>query len=426
MIDQNALKKIVDDQVAAAVDSRVTQFFTSDAWLAPLEQKIIAHAQQHVLQRFNSSGIIPEIVDIVQNQVNHIIAHGQLPGVEHYVDPVAIRAAVDQGVEQMVQFAITDLGRDPAWLDRIEHMLNQTVTHRTVAALSLTDINTVVHQRVDENMARIRTDFVRNFASSGIVDQATQNQIDITDQTTSVKNHLVTPNLEVSDSISVNNLAVRGSINVDNTAWDGLATHISQRTLDALTDSWRSCLVSDVAAQISQAGIKFDQILLGDHKLVDGNQLSSNITESALQSVGSLKTLTVSGAAHINNGTVNVLNQRVGINTDTPEKALSIWDEEVSIVIGKHKLNQAYLGTNRDQSVAIGVNREPQIEININGLTTIKQLQVGLHRISHATQVPGWSGTRGDLVFNANPDATRVFAWVCLGAHRWQALKGAE
>jgi hypothetical protein len=326
----------------------------------------------------------------------------------------------------MVQFAITDLARDSAWLDRIEHMLNQTVTHRTVAALSLTDINTVVHQRVDENMARIRTDFVRNFASSGIVDLATQNQIDITDQTTSVKNHLVAPNLEVSDSISVNNLAVRGSINVDNTAWDGLATHISQRTLDALTDSWRSCLVSDVAAQISQAGIKFDQILLGDHKLVDGNQLSSNITESALQSVGSLKTLTVSGAAHINNGTVNVLNQRVGINTDAPEKALSIWDEEVSIVIGKHKLNQAYLGTNRDQSVAIGVNREPQIEINTTGLTTIKQLQVGLHRISHATQVPGWSGTRGDLVFNANPDATRVFAWVCLGAHRWQALKSAE
>jgi shikimate kinase len=41
MLDQNALKKIVDDQVAAAVDARVIKFFTSDAWLEPLEEKII-------------------------------------------------------------------------------------------------------------------------------------------------------------------------------------------------------------------------------------------------------------------------------------------------------------------------------------------------------------------------------------------------
>ena len=51
---------------------------------------------------------------------------------------------------------------------------------------------------------------------------------------------------------------------------------------------------------------------------------------------------------------------------------------------------------------------------------------LGLHRISHDSQVPGWSGTRGDLVFNTSPGADRVFAWVCLGAHRWQTLKSAE
>jgi hypothetical protein len=76
--------------------------------------------------------------------------------------------------------------------------------------------------------------------------------------------------------------------------------------------------------------------------------------------------------------------------------------------------------------VAIGVNRKPQIELNINGLTTVKKLQVGLHKISHDVQVPGWAGTRGDIVFNANPGPDRVFAWVCLGAHKWQVLKSAE
>jgi hypothetical protein len=142
--------------------------------------------------------------------------------------------------------------------------------------------------------------------------------------------------------------------------------------------------------------------------------------------VGTLKTLQVRGEAHINNNTVNVLNKRMGINTDAPEKALSVWDEEVSIVIGKHKVNQAYVGTNRDQGVVIGVNREPQIELNTGGVTTIKKLQIGLHKISHDTQVPGWAGTRGDLVLNSSPGPDRVFAWVCLGAHRWQVLKSAE
>jgi hypothetical protein len=426
MLDQNALKKIVDDQVAAAVDARVIKFFTSDKWLAPLEEKIIAHAQEHVVKKFSSSGVIPEIVAIIQEQVANIVEKGSLPGIQHYIDPAAIKVAVDQAVEDMVQFAISDLGRDPAWLARIEHMLNQTVTHRTLATLGLTDINTIVHQRVDENMNKIRTDFINNFASAGIVDQATENQLSITDQVTAVKNHLVVSNLEVSNSISVRNLSVLGSINVDNTSWDGLVTHISQRTLDALSDQWRDQLVSNVTEQIQDHGIEFDQVSIGGNKLVDGNQLSRAVTESNLQSVGMLKTLDVSGEAHINNNTLNVLNRRLGVNTETPEKALGVWDEEVSIVIGKHKLNQAYFGTNREQSVTIGVNREPQIEINTDGLTTVKKLQVGLHKISHATQVPGWSGNKGDIVFNANHGADRVFAWVCLGAHRWQTLKSAE
>jgi hypothetical protein len=184
--------------------------------------------------------------------------------------------------------------------------------------------------------------------------------------------------------------------------------------------------VSNVTEQIQKQGIDFDQVLIGGNKLVDGNQLSRAITESNLQSVGVLKTLDVHGETHINNNTLNVLNRRLGVNTESPEMALSIWDEEVSIVIGRHKINQAYVGTNRDQGISIGVNREPQIEISADGLTTIKKLQVGLHKISHATMVPGWAGTKGDMVFNTNPGTDRVFAWVCIGAHRWQPLKSAE
>ena len=342
------------------------------------------------------------------------------------VDSGLVQRLVEQAVEANINKLVDQICADPTWTARVERLINQATVQETMARLSAIDINPTIKQRVDENMNKIRTDFINNFASSGIVDQATENQLSITDQVTAVKNHLVTSNLEVSDSISVRNLSVLGSINVDNTSWDGLVTHISQRTLDALSDQWRDRLVSNVTDQIKEQGIEFDQVSIGGNKLIDGNQLSRAVTESSLQSVGVLKTLNVSGETHINNNTLNVLNRRLGVNTESPEMALSVWDEEVSVVVGKNKANEAYIGTNRDQGVVIGVNRESQIEINTDGLTRIKQLQIGLHKISHATMVPGWAGTKGDMVFNTNAGTDRVFAWVCIGAHRWQPLKSAE
>jgi hypothetical protein len=194
--------------------------------------------------------------------------------------------------------------------------------------------------------------------------------------------------------------------------------------MDQLTDQWKQQLVKDVSADIQQNGIKFDTVFVGDEPLVKDHTLSRRITDTNIQKVGVLRSLDVQGEAHLNN-TVSVLNRRLGINTQEPEMALSVWDEEVSVVIGKHKSKQAYIGTNRDHSVAIGVNRVAQIEIDTAGLTTIKQLRVGSHRVGHSTEVPGWSGTRGDMIFNSNPGADQVFAWVCLGAYKWQALKSA-
>ena len=192
-----------------------------------------------------------------------------------------------------------------------------------------------------------------------------------------------------------------------------------------MTEDWTSGLVQQVTEQIQQNGIEFDQVTVGGQKLIDGNSLSNTITETNIQSVGPLKKLMVSGEAHINE-TFTVVNRRVGVNTVEPEMALSVWDEEVSVVIGKNKAKQAYVGTNREQGIAIGVNRTPQIEIDTDGLTRIKKLQVGVHRIAHDVKVPGWSGTRGDIVFNANPADDAVFAWVCLGAFKWKPLRSVE
>jgi hypothetical protein len=341
------------------------------------------------------------------------------------LDPVTVKQMVDHAVEQNIMTAIQSLSQDPAWLEKVERQISQTMVDKIIAHLSITDITPIIKQHVEENMTVFRKDILEKFSSTGIDDRATTCQLTVMDDTVVVENRLTSRDINIVNAAIIQDLVVTGSVNIDNPSWNQLADGISERTLKQLSKEWRDTLVSQVADEIRTKGIDFDQITMAGQPVIQGTTLTRHVTDSSLQTVGVLKTLQVQGETHLNN-TVSVLNRRLGINTQSPEMALSIWDEEVAVVIGKHKAKQAYIGTSRDSGVAIGVNRVPHIEIDIDGLTTVKKLRVGLHRISYDTQVPGWSGTRGDLVFNASPGPDRVFAWVCLGAHRWQTLKSAE
>jgi hypothetical protein len=426
MLDTQVITTMIEKQIATQVNEHVLAVLTSEQWVESLEQKILQYTQDRILAKFANSETMPEIIQAVKQSVGEMFESGLIPGVQQFVDSNVIKHTVDTAVEQIIKSAVDQFGQDPAWQAQVERLINQAVTQETVARLGSIDLGPTIKQYVEDYMQKFTTGLLENFSSSGIVDRASKCELTVMDEAVVIENVLHANSIQAQESIQVKDLVVTGSINTDNASWMALSDYISQQTLDKLTTEWNNNLVKEVTEQIQQHGINFEQIRLGDETIIQEKRLTDIITESSLQSVGRLRTLQVQGEARFNNTTMNVLNKRVGINNDAPEKALGIWDEEVSIVIGKHKLNQAYLGTNRDQSVVIGVNREPQIEISVNGLTTIKQLQVGQHRISHAPQVPGWAGTRGDIVFNSNPGTDRAFAWVCLGSYKWQTLKGAE
>jgi hypothetical protein len=273
-------------------------------------------------------------------------------------------------------------------------------------------------------MDKFHSKMREDFSSVGIKDQATETQLTIMDDHTVFENNLTARDLTVANSAQIQNLVVTGSINTDNYAWDSLSADIAEKTFTRVTGAWQNDLVQQVANHIKTNGIEFDRVTVDGTLLIDGDRLSNTIKETSIQSTGPLRSLRVLGETSLNE-TLTVNRKRVGVNTEEPEMALSIWDEEVAINIGKHKEKTAYIGTSRTQGIAFGTNRAVHVEITADGLTQIKKLQVGLHRISHDTQVPGYSGTKGDIVFNANP-TTNVFAWVCLGNFKWQPLKSAE
>ncbi len=416
---------MIEQQIAETVSSHVSGVLTSDDWARPLEDKILKFTQDRILSKFANSTAMPEIIEAVKTSVGELFANGNIPGIAQFVDNAVIKIAVDNEVGRITQAAVIELFKDPDWVDKIETVINQTVIRRTVETIGSIDIATIIHQRVDENMQQVKIELLNSFSSTGIDDKATSCQLTIMDDTTVVENMLTARSANFVDSVTVKDLSVTGSINTDNHSWNALAADISDKTLAILDNTWRDKLVSQVATEIKNNGIKFDNVTIDNYPLVSGGELARSITQSNLQKLGKLQDLTVVGESRFND-TVIVVKKRVGINTEQPDSALNVWDEEVSISAGKYKNQEAYFGTNRNQVLNIGVNKTPQIIIGTDGITSVGKLRVAQYIIGHGLEVPNYSGTKGDLIFNVNPGPGSAFAWVCLGGYKWKTLKAVE
>jgi hypothetical protein len=346
------------------------------------------------------------------------------------LDQITLNKLVEEQIEKSINDQVVNtiqhLGNDPAWVEKIAQLVNQAMVRRVVAGLSSVDVGGLIRQRVDENMTDLDSRVAKRLQTPGIQDHAQQPELTVLDENVVVENCLTANRIEVVTSARIKELTVTGSINTDNRAWQTLSEDISKKTLDRLSTEWKESLIADVESKIREHGIDFAQVQIDGVRVVVGDTLSRKITNSNLQKVGALKDLTVTGEAHIYN-TVSVLNKRLGINTQEPEMALSVWDEEVSILAGKFKDKSAYIGTGRLQNLVLGVNRTPAVEIDVDGVTAVKKLRVGVHRISHGTEVPNYAGTKGDVVFNANPSINdNVFAWQCLGGFKWKIIRTVE
>ena len=425
MLDNMSLDSLIEQQIKTVVESRVQAILAQPEWIDNLEQRITKYAQDRIVGRFANISTVPDLIDAVQGSVRKLFDQGHVPGLETYVSPSKITQAIDNGIQALVNAAIDNLVIDTEWQNKIERSVNHIMTMRLSDRLSSIDINSLIVSHIDAGIDRWQDRLKRDFRTNGISDQASNIELTVLDGVVVVERDFVAKNIQVEQDLIVNNLVVSGVINTDNRSWNELKDVISQQVLTATTEQWRQDLVDQVVLESRTAGINFDSVMVDDLPLIENKTLSAAVVDSHLQSIGTLRNLRVAGTAQFGQ-TMQVSGRRVGINTQDPEMALAVWDEEVSIIAGKLSKQQAFVGTARLQNLAIGVNRTPQIEIDVDGLTTIKQLRLGRHRISHAGTVPGYSGTRGDLVLNSDPKPGTPFAWVCLGAFQWQSLHSAQ
>lgn len=423
MLDTKSLEDLITAQISSAVDRQVEEIVSDKNFVQGIESRVDAYLQNRILARFNNISTVPEIIDTIKTSVADLVQQGAVPGIGDYVDQHALKQTIDSSIQQLVQGTIDALVLDPEWLSKIETMVNREIARRVLAQLSTVDFSEIVSAQIDGSVARWHD----QNRTVGINDTASAAELSVLDGVVVVENDLVSRQLsveedaEVKQTLTVKNLAVKGSINTDNPSWNELSDKIKTQCLSEIDQNWRTTMVNEILAVSKTQGIDFASVNIEGRPLLSNGQLHAHVTSSNLQKVGTLSALTVSGECDLTN-TVSVRNKRLGINTQEPEMALSLWDEEVSIVAGKLNQQQGFIGTARSQALSIGVNKRSSIEIDEDGAVTLKNLRVGKHRIAFEPQVPGYSGTKGDVVFNSDPRADKPFAWICLGDFKWQAL----
>jgi hypothetical protein len=341
-----------------------------------------------------------------------------------------IKKTVDAHIAGYIKQTIEELILDPTWVDRIEATVNREFALKFAEQISCVDFNLLVNQHLDSALDRWKQRLVDNFETRGIQDHSQGLELTVLPGAVVAENELIGKKLQIQEDAEfkgdtfVNNLVVTGSINTDNASWDELKNLVADRTLEKIDSHWTQHLVKQVLDLARTQGIDFNQITVNGHPLVDDTRLSPIVTETNIKQLGTLRSLHVDGDARIND-TLNVFKNRIGVNTGSPEMALSVWDEEVSVAMGKFKQNEAYIGTARLQKLSIGVNRQSYVEIDTDGLVRVNRLKIDQWRVDFSDKVPGHSGARGDIIFNTDPKPGTPFAWQCLGGFQWQAIRSA-
>lgn len=261
---------------------------------------------------------------------------------------------------------------------------------------------------------------ITNFSSNGIEDRAKETQLTVLDDIIVIENKLVTQELSVKgDTVIEGNLTILGDMPLDKVTRSNLVREIATQVHEKVSNEIKTEIVGSLIKEIKDTQFDVNNILIKGRPLIIGDSdLAPFIKETRIRSVGTLKELQVTGEAQLC-GSFYAGNKRVGINTTEPAAALSVWDEEVEIVLGKHSSNRSYIGTLRQQEVVLGAHNKQNIILSITGVTAIKTLVADRTKFSSADKAPNHKSEMGSVCFNTKPDIGLPYGWICLGGARW-------
>jgi hypothetical protein len=267
---------------------------------------------------------------------------------------------------------------------------------------------------------QIRGGIVKNFGSTGIDDRATQCQLTVLDEAIVVENNLLTNDLTVKGTTHLEgDVVITGRVPTDTPFFASLVNSVTAGVQSGVNQSMFQGFSDLIFTRIRESGIDLDRITIQGQEIINSNTLGSVVVNSNLQRVGVLKELQTTGETFLSQTLYATESRRVGINTIEPTQALSIWDQEVEIGIGKQGTNTAVIEAPRNQTLVIGANGNKNIVVMPNGSVAMRSLELGSVTLSSSSTPPSDNRPAGSIVFNANPTLGGPLGWVSLGGARW-------
>lgn len=185
-------------------------------------------------------------------------------------------------------------------------------------------------------------------------------------------------------------------------------------------------------------------------KVLDEKELGPTVTKSNLREVGRLKGLIVDGSMSINSYLYfNATADRLGLGTEEPNAAFSVVEDNVEMLIGTKDSTRGMIGTFASHSldivtdnisrlnvssggnILLGNTKTPPVQVSVHGKLAIRvntpDPEVDLH-VSGAIKYNGrlqkydksfptaGSYNPGDIVWNIEPRLGSYAGWICVHA----------
>jgi hypothetical protein len=156
--------------------------------------------------------------------------------------------------------------------------------------------------------------------------------------------------------------------------------------------------------------------------LLNSTTLGPGVVNSNIRKVGLLQNLRVQGDAEFNSTMTVGEKGRVGINTDSPDGALTIWDEDAEITFSKSSRRRMRIGSTRDGELVFGSNNKDQLFLRNNLEEITEPLKIMGIKFSVLDQIPDHRGEPGEIVYNRNARSGQPIIYICQGNNNWAAV----
>ena len=350
-------------------------------------------------------------------------------------------------------------------IDKALAYLGSSISSLIDASKAPADL-TNLHERIAKRSLsgdHINGGKIVNFSSQGITDKASSEQIYIDDEGVKLKT-VVDLTLQGTLSAQTVKAAVlevgelRADIQLDKTSplefkagSDGML--YGKGLLWSGQGYTKQFIFSKPDHFFSSETISVDKgkgFSVGGASVLTETELGPTVSKSSLREVGRLKGLIVDGGVVIDSYIVyNNLTSRLGLGIEEPNAALSVAEDGIEVMLGTADNSRGIVGTyasspfdivtdntsrvsigtngnillgNRSESpievsihgkLAVGVkNRDPRADLHVAGAIKYNDR---IHQYAPHAPTEG-TYTRGDIVWNTDPELGRHVGWVCVTA----------